>query len=173
MRIDKTILLIVTAVLVSWGVAATDDPVKIGFVDIEQVMSTVDLGKAAREELERKAREAQSRMAPMIEQLETMQKELQAKQFVMSEEAMRTKQLDLVELKNKYDTKAKEEEGQLKIDQQRLYGPLIEKLDVVMKEVGRDHAFSAIIRVGAPSIVYHREALDVTDLVIKTFNGKG
>ena len=173
MRIDRTILSIAIALALFWGLGATNDPVKVGFVDVEKVLATVDSGKAAREELERKSREAQGRLAPMVEQLESMQKELQAKQFVMSEDAVRAKQLDLVELKNRYETKAKEEEGQFKVDQQRLIGPLIEKLEKVIKEVGRDNHFSAILRLDAPSLVYHREALEVTDLVVKNFNGKG
>ena len=173
MRIEKTLLLIAVGLLLGWGVGATDDPVKVGFVDVEQVLATVDRGKAAREELERKSREAQGRLAPLVEQLETMQKELQAKQFVMSEDAVRGKQLDLVELKNRYETKAKEEEGQFKVDQQRLISPLIEKLESVIKEIGRDNQFSVILRIDAPSLVYAREALDITDLIVKTFNGKG
>ena len=173
MRIDKALLLIAVGLLLGWGIGATDDPVKVGFVDVEQVLATSDSGKAAREELERKSREAQARLAPMVEQLESMQKELQAKQFVMSEDAVRAKQLDLVELKNRYETKAKEEEGQFKVDQQRLIGPLLEKLESVIKEVGRDNKFSVILRIDAPSLVYAREALDITDLIIKTFNGKG
>ena len=173
MRIEKTLLLLAVGLLLGWGIGATDDPVKVGFVDVEQVLATADSGKAAREELERKSRDAQARLAPIVEQLETMQKELQAKQFVMSEEAVRAKQLDLVELKNRYETKAKEEEGQFKIDQQRLIGPLIEKLESVIKEVGRDNQFSVILRIDAPSLVYAREALDITDLIVKTFNGKG
>jgi outer membrane protein len=173
MRTDRTILLIAIGLMVGWGLAASNDPVKVGFVDVEQVLATADSGKAAREELERKSRGAQGRLAPLAEQIEALQKELQAKQFVMSEEAVRGKQLDLVELKNRYETKGKEEEGQFKIDQQRLIGPLIEKLEAVIKEVGRDNQFSAIMRIDAPSLVYAREALDITDLVVKTFNGKG
>lgn len=173
MRIDKALLLIAVGLLLGWGIGASDDPVKVGFVDVEQVLATADSGKAAREELERKSREAQGRLAPLVEQLETMQKELQAKQFVMSEDAVRAKQLDLVELKNRYETKAKEEEGQFKVDQQRLIGPLIEKLESVIKEVGRENQFSVILRIDAPSLVYAREALDITDLIVKTFNGKG
>ncbi len=172
MRIEKVILLIAMGLLLGWGIGATDDPVKIGFVDVEQVLATVDRGKAAREELERKSRAAQGRLAPLVEQIETLQKELKAKQFVMSEEAVRAKQLDLVELKNRYETKAKEEEGQFKIDQQRLIGPLIEKLEMVIKEVGRENGYSMILRIDAPSLVYAREALDTTDLIIKKFNGK-
>lgn len=173
MKFERVILWVALALALAWGTGATDDAVKIGFVDVEQVLASVESGKAAREELERKSREAQSRLAPLVEQIQEMQKELQAKQFVMSEEAARAKQLDLVELRNRYETKAKEEEGQFKIDQQRLIGPLVEKLETVIKEVGRENGFSAILRLDAPSLVYAREALDITDLVIDNFNGKG
>jgi outer membrane protein len=173
MRIDRIMLLVALGLALAWGTGATDDATKMGFVDVELVLASVDSGKAAREEIERKSREAQGRLAPLVEQLEAMQKELQAKQFVMSEDAVRAKQLDFVELKNRYETKAKEEEGQLKIDQQRLFGPLVEKLELVIKEVGKENQFSVIMQRNAPSLVYIREALDVTDLVIKNFNGKG
>ena len=172
-KFGKAILLVASALLIGWGVGASSDPAKIGFVDIEQVMAQVDSGKAAREELERKMREAQSRLSPMVEQLEKLQKEHEAKKFVMSEEAKRAMELDMVELQNRYQTKAKEEEGQLKIDQQRTFGPLVEKLDSVISEVGRDNGYSVIMRMDGPGLVYAREALDITDLVIKTFNRKG
>lgn len=173
MKMDKTILLVAVALVWGWGIGATDDPAKIGFVDIELVLATTDSGKSAREELERKGRDAQQRMAPIVERLQALQKEQLAKKFVMSEDAARTMQLDLIELQNRYETKAKEEEGQLKVDQQRLFGPLIEKLGNVINEVGRENNFSVILRVDAPSLVYKREALDITDLVVKSFNQKG
>ena len=52
-------------------------------------------------------------------------------------------------------------------------GPLIEKLENVIKDVGRENGFSAILRTDTPGLEYRREALDVTDLVVKTYNGKG
>ena len=173
MKMEKAILLAVLTLMMGWVVGATDDAVKIGFVDIEQVLAVTDSGKAAREELERKSREAQGRLGPLVEQLQALQKEYEAKKFVMSEEAGRAMELDMVELKNRYETEGKREENQLKIDQQRLLGPLFEKLETVLTEVGRDNNFSVILRTDAPSLVYKREALDVTDLVIKTYNRKG
>lgn len=174
MKIERILLLLaIIGLMLSWGIGATTDPVKVGFVDMEQVLATVDKGKAAKEELERKGKEAQQRLSPMVEQLQALEKELQSKQFVMSEEAVRAKQLDMVELKNKYENKAKEEEAQFKIEQQRILGPLIEKLSSVIKDVGRENGFSAILRTDTPGLEYRREALDVTDLVVKTYNGKG
>jgi Skp family chaperone for outer membrane proteins len=172
MRFDKVILLSAVALALGWGLGATKDPAKIGFVDAQQVLATVDSGKSAQEELERKAREAQARLAPMVEELEGMQKELQAKQFVMSKEAVQAKQLDVAELRSRIESQGQEEKNQLEIAQQRLLGPLQEKFLEVVREIGRDNNFSVVMLTDAPGLVYRREALDLTELVIKTFNGK-
>ncbi len=39
--------------------------------------------------------------------------------------------------------------------------------------MGRDEGFSLIIHRNAPGIMYTKEALDVTDLIIEKFNKKG
>ncbi len=171
-RLERVALLLGLGLAIGWGLGATNDPVKVGFVDAQQVLASVDSGKAAQQELERKAREAQGRLQPMVEQLEEMQKELQAKQLVMSKDAVQAKQLDMVELRNRIESQGQEEKTKLEIDQQRLLGPLQEKFIAVVREVGQENEFSAIMLSDAPGLVYRREALDLTDLVIKTFNRK-
>ena len=76
MRFDRIVMLLALGLAVGWGLGASNEPTKIGFVDPQQVLSTVASGKAAQEELERKSREAQARLAPMIEELEAKRAEL-------------------------------------------------------------------------------------------------
>jgi len=145
---------------------------KIGFVDAQQVLATVDSGKKAQDELERKAREAQGRLAPMIEQLEALQGELQAKQFVMSKEALQAKQLDAAELRSRIESQGQEEKSKLEIDQQRLLGPLQEKFVEVIRDIGKREGYSAIFLTDSPGLLYRPESLDVTEQVIKAFNAR-
>ena len=172
MRLEKIFLLIGLGLALGWGLGASKDVVKIGFVDAQQVLVTVNEGKKAQEELERKAREAQARISPMLEQLESIQKDLEAKRFAMSSDAVQAKQLDIAELRNQIESQGKEEENKLKIQQQRLIGPLQEKFLDVVRQVGRDNDFSVILTTESPGILYRRESLDLTELVIKTFNAK-
>ena len=172
MKFEKVVLSIAVGLILCGGLAAQAADSKIGFVDAQQVLATVESGKKAQEELERKAREAQARLTPLIEQLEALQKELQAKQFVMSKEAVQAKQLDMAELRNRIESQGQEEKSKLEIDQQRLIGPLQEKFLAVIKEIGRDEGYSAIFLSDAPGLVYRRENLDVTEEVIKTFNSR-
>jgi outer membrane protein len=161
------------AAALGWGLGAGDDDVKIGVVDMEQAISSTEEGRAAREELERKKREAEGQLQPMYEQFKTMREELESKQFVLSEDALRQKRLDLAELGNQIQTKQKELEGKLQIDGERLVGPLQKKLMQIVEDIGRKNGFTLIIARGTPGVMYSREALDITDVVIEQFNRKG
>lgn len=173
MRIHKAIVLLALAALLVWGTAAQDEPIKIGIVDIEQAISSTDEGKAAREEFARKQREAAEQMQPLMDRYKGVEEELKAKKFVLSEEALFQKQLDLAEMRNLIQNKGKELEGQLQLDQKRLEGPLTAKLVEIITDVGKTQGFTLILRRGTPGVLYTREALDVTDLVIKRYNQKG
>jgi outer membrane protein len=172
MQVNKAIVLLGLASVLLWGTAAQDEPIKIGIVDIDQAISSTEEGKAAREEFARKQREAEAELQPMYERYKALEDELKAKKFVLSDEALFQKQLDLAEIRNQIQNKMKELEGQLKVDQKRLEGPLTAKLINIIEEIGKGKGFTMILRRGTPGVLYTREALDITDLVIEKYNAK-
>jgi outer membrane protein len=174
MRVHKAILLLALAAIVAWGTAASDDgPIKIGVVDIDQAISSTDEGKAAREEFARKQREAEAQIQPLLDRYKALEEEMKAKKFVLSDEALFQKQMDLVEMRNQIQNKAKELEGQMQVDQKRLEAPLLTKLGEIIENLGKSQGYTMILRRGTPGLLYTREALDVTDLVIEQYNKKG
>ena len=173
MRIHKALLLLALAAIVVGGTGAQDEVYKLGVVDIDQAISSTEEGKAAREEFARKQREAEAKVQPLLERYKEMEADFKAKKFVLSEEALFQKQLDLVELRNSIQSRLKEIEGQLEVDRKRLEGPLSAKLVEIVEEIGKGEGFTMIMRRGAPGILYTREALDITDLVIQKYNRKG
>ena len=172
MKVHKAMLLLAFGALLAWGTAANDEAIKIGVVDIDQAISSTEEGKAAREEFARKQREAEAKIQPMLDRYKAVEEEMKAKKFVLSDEAFFQKQLDLVEMRNEIQAKMKEIEGQMQIDQKRLEGPLVAKLGAIIEDLGKTQGFTLIIRRGAPGVLYTREALDVTDVVIERYNNK-
>jgi outer membrane protein len=172
MQVNKVVALLGLAAVLLWGTAAQDEPIKIGVVDIDQAISSTEEGKAAREEFARKQREAEAEVQPMYERYKELEDELKAKKFVLSDEALFQKQLDLAEMRNQIENKMKELEGQLKVDQKRLEGPLTAKLIDIIEDIGKTRGFTMILRRGTPGVLYTREALDITDLVIEKYNAK-
>ena len=172
MQVHKALVLLGLAAILVWGTAAQDEGVKIGVVDIDQAISSTTEGKAAREEFARKQRDAEAKVQPMIEKYQALEEDLKQKKFVLSDEALFQKQLDLAQMRNEIETKMKELETQLQLDQKRLEGPLTKKLVDVIESAGKEAGFTIIMRRGSPGLLYTREALDITDQVIKKYNQK-
>ena len=172
MQVHKAFVLLGLAAILVWGTAAQDEGVKIGVVDIDQAISSTTEGKAAREEFARKQREAEGKVQPMIEKYQALEEELKQKKFVLTDEALFQKQLDLAQMRNEIEGKMKELEGQLQLDQKRLEGPLTKKLVDVIESAGKEAGFTMIMRRGSPGLLYTREALDITDMIIKKYNQK-
>jgi len=170
MRVSKAMVLLGLAAVLAWGTGADDEPVKLAVVDLDQALNSTEEGKAAREELARKKREAEATVQPRIERFQEMQEELKSKRFVLSEDALYERQLDLVELKNQIESDMKELENKLKIDQERIVGPLRKKMVTIVRELGRDRGFTLVVERNTPGLLYSREALDITDAVIEQFN---
>ncbi|MDX1648642.1 MAG: OmpH family outer membrane protein [Myxococcota bacterium] len=166
----KGMLLLGLAALLVSSTGAQDEPMKVGVVDVDAVLNATEAGRAAREELSRKQREAEAQVQPMMERYNNLKEEIKGKKYVLSEEALFEKQVELAELQNKIENKLKELEGQLKIDQGRMIAPLENKLRQIIEDLGKEQGFTLILRRGAPGIMYTREALDITDLVVERFN---
>ena len=173
MRLNKVIVLLMTAALLGWGLGAQDQPITIGVIDVQQALVSTEEGKKIKEELERKVRAAESQLQPKIQRLQEMQKELQEMQPVLSKEALQKKQFDLVEQKSQIENEGQGLEQQLKLDQARLMQPLLEKFAKIIDGIGREKGFSLILDRQDPGILFSRETLDITDLAVAEFNKKG
>ena len=173
MRFDRAIVIVAAVILIGWGMGATDDKVKIGVVDIELAWSSTDAGKGAMTQLQGMVRAAEAKMRPKMEHFEQLKREMQEMQHVLSKEALQKRQFDLVELKGQLENESAGIDQQLKLEQARLMQPLQEKLQQVVDEIGRKQGFSLILVRGTPGIIYSREALDITDLVVEAFNEQG
>ena len=172
MKVHNAIVILGALALLVVGTAAQDEPIKIGVVDFDRALSSTEDGKAAREEMARKQSEAQALMDPLLEKYEAMKGDIEAKRFVLSDESLRQKQYDLLELQNQLENKGKELENQFKIDAKRVQEPLYTKLLKIINDTGREQGFTMIFHRNPSVMIYTREALDVTDLIIARYNEK-
>jgi outer membrane protein len=151
--------------------AASAQEVKVGFVDREKALFSTEQGKKARGELQSKVTAAKAQLQPMAEEIQKLQADLEAKKFVLSQEALRDMQAKMLELQNRYESKGKELENQLKIDQARLVAPLEDRLKATIEAIGKEQGFSLIMERQVPGLIYYaREAQDITDAVVTRFN---
>jgi outer membrane protein len=173
MRASRSRIFVIAAGLLVFAGTAIAEDMKIAVVDLDQAINATDQGKKAREELQGKQKQAEGQLKPMYEKGKALAEEIQSKRFVLSEDALRKKQLDLAEIQSDLRAKGAELEGQFKVDYERLVGPLRDKLLGIITDFGKEQGYTLILERNTPGVIYTKEALDITDEVVQRFNKKG
>ncbi|MEB2345582.1 MAG: OmpH family outer membrane protein [Deltaproteobacteria bacterium] len=173
MRALRSVVLAAAVLLLQAGVASAQEAVKIGVVDIDQAINATEQGKSAREELNKKRKAGAAQLKPLIDKGRALSEELQSKRFVLSEEALYQKQLDLAKIQADVQAQMTALENDYKIAQEELLNPLRKKLVETIDEIAKSEGFTVIMERNTPGLLYSKEALDVTDKVIARFNKKG
>ena len=170
MRFDKIIAIAICFWALGWGLGAENNGLKIAFVDFEQAVGSTTEGKFLREELERKKRDAELEMQPMMDRYQELAAEFQQKRLVLSPDKLRELQLDMTDLQSRLELKNTDFQNRQRVDIERLMGPMQKKFAKAVTDVGRDEGFSMILLRNMPGVIYSREALDITDRIIEKIN---
>ncbi len=150
------------------GASAFAAPVKIGVVDMQKVLAISDVGKKAQQELEKKMRELQAEFKKDEEKLFALQKEIEKKGSVWSDEMKREKAVAFQ--KKRRELVGAQEDGRLELKQleQQLLGPIMAKMEAVLKAEGKKGGYTVILPRNAALFLDDR--IDLTDMVAKALD---
>jgi len=154
---------------VASAVPAAAQGVKLGFVDIQKALMTVNEGKSAKSKLEKIAKSKQAELDKMQDDIKRLATELQEQGAVMRDETKRQKaqeyQKRLMELQDYYLNNQKT----LAEEEAKLTRPILERFEKILKKIGKDEGYTMIMEKAA--VVYASSATDLTDRLIADFNG--
>jgi len=144
---------------------------KLGFVDMQKALISVQEGKAAKAKLDKAVKEKQREFDKMQDELKKMKDDLEQQAALMKEDLKRQKlqeyQKRLMELQDFYMANQRdlaEEEG-------KLTKPIFERFDKIIKKIGKDEGYTLVVEKAA--VVYASGSIDLTDKLIKEFNAGG
>ncbi len=116
------------------------------------------------------AEEEGSTLVPLRDELTRLGEEFERQKYVLSESALSEKRLDLMKRQRDLERDMREAEDELELEQVRLLQPVEKQVITAIQEIGKEKGFSMILDRGAQGVVYHRDGLDITDLVVKRLN---
>ena len=156
------------------GSLAQAEETKFGVVDVDQVLNSIEEGKAAKEELKRNQQEAEDTLRAMVEEFSKDKKafDKRVESQMVKKEILQLEQLDLMEKQTEIQNKQKALEAKFKMTQERLVGPLSKDILELIQEIGKESKYTMIFLRGSPGVLYTRESIDLTDEVIQRFNKK-
>lgn len=141
---------------------------RLGFVDMQRVLSEIDEGKAMKARLESEAKKKRAELEKernaILKDAETLEKQASA----MSQEVQMQKGAELQKRQAEFLQKLQRTDQELAQKQNQQLGNILEKLHPIVKKVATDEKIDMVVERAA--IVYAEPSLDITNEVIRAYN---
>ncbi len=145
---------------------------RVGVVDLQDALNQTNDGRKAKAKLQKIFKQRQKGLDKKQKELKVMKDDIEKKRSVLSREALRGKleeyQRSFVRLQKtyvEYQRELAKKEGQLTKG-------IIEKMQDILREIGKKEGYTLIIERNEGGIVWVPNKLDLTQRVVKQYNKK-
>ncbi len=149
--------------------AVVQAELKVGVLDVQRVILTVEEGKQARQKLEKLVRDKEEEFKKQREQLKKQIQELDSPASLLSKEARMEKEKELE--KKKYDLMSAQGQFQEQVKGQEMQAT--QKIAITASklshEIAKKENFDFIFEAGSSGLIYAKNPVDITPRVISAY----
>jgi outer membrane protein len=149
----------------SWA----SEPLKVGVLDLQRCLQQSEAGKKASKSLQEKSDRIKKDLTTRREDLKKMRDEFTKKSNVLSQDAKREKEKELIRKEEDFRDLVREKEEEMRKDEFNAMQPLLNELFEVTSKVAKDEGYTLILEAKS-GVVYFSKPVEITDKVIKIFN---
>ncbi|NCC23784.1 MAG: OmpH family outer membrane protein [Deltaproteobacteria bacterium] len=143
---------------------------KIGTIDMQQVISVSEPGVEAMDVLREKFEDMKKDIDKQQKDLEDLRESLQKQNLVLSQEAKEDKELEFKRRVRDFQDSYQAYQRKIKQEEEKLSKPVIEELAKIIEEFGRKNKFTAIFDSKGSGLLYADESVDLTGAIVAEFN---
>jgi outer membrane protein len=144
---------------------------KIGYVDLQLAMLSVEEGKNAQKILETNTKNKKKLIEAKKEELIKLQDELKTQSLILSEAARKTKEEALLTKKLDYQKLVVEAERELEADQMKYVSKILNKLASIAQEIGQKEGFTLILEKNQ-NVLFALDSMNLTQKLIDKYNAQ-
>ncbi len=154
------------------------ESMKIGVVDLQRALNSVEEGKSARDKFKKELEATQKETDKRKAELETLKKELddlsaKAQSGMLKPEAIeqgRKKQADFQKKFEAYGQYVEKTQSELARKEQEATQGILARLKPLVDDIGRSDGFHLIFEKNQSGLLYAASYTDVTERLIQQFN---
>ena len=143
---------------------------KIGLVDFKKILETSRAGKAAQSEISVEGKKMEADLRQKGEEIQNLEKTLERERMVLSKEAREERQRDARIKINDF----KNLQAKYQADFKKLESETIKRIEdtvfSLVEQIAKDKEYLLVLEKRAGGVIYFKEALDITDLVIQEYD---
>jgi outer membrane protein len=170
MTMNKLLFSFLLIAMVNSQVHAAENKANIGWVDIQQALSSVEAGRGAKSTFEQEMAKARVELQKQDSALKEEQEELQKQAMMLSEKVKRDKMQEFQKKVFEFQQKFQQTQLNMQKREQELTLPIITELVKVVEEVSKEEKLSYVLEKSQSSLVYAEPDLNLTDKVIARYN---
>ncbi|MEJ5360386.1 MAG: OmpH family outer membrane protein [Desulfobacterales bacterium] len=147
------------------------DGAKIAVINLQTVLETSTIGKAAQDKLKAQRDKLEADLKQKGTELQELEKRLQREAMVMSKEAREEKERELRIKASDFQALQKKYRSDLQDLERELMGELQKEISALVNEIGKKEGYTLI--VSSIGVLYHQPAVDITQRLVQELNARG
>ena len=162
--------LAIAVLVLSGSVASAQERIKIGFIDIQRVISESQPGKRAKERFQAQVKKAESDVVKERQDLEKLKADIEKKGPLLKDEERRNLEADYQRRSVTLQRAMSDYQQELQQKNNEMMADILKELEQIVNEVGKADKFTLILE--RSQILYSDQGIDITSKVIETFNSR-
>ena len=160
--------LVVGMLVFGYSLAGAQERIKIGYIDIQKVISESQAGKRARDRFQAQVKKAEGDILKERQDIERLKSDLDKKGPLLKDEERRNIEIDLQKRSVNLQRSMSDHQQELQVKNNEMMSEILKELEKIVNEVGRAEKFTLILE--RSQILYSDQGIDITSKVIETYN---
>jgi outer membrane protein len=166
----KVVLWMMAGTLLA-NVALAQGTPKIGYVDLQRALNESDAGKQAKEEFKVQVDKLQAQLKKQKDAIDDLKDQLEKKSLVMKAEERSSMEETYRKKLRDFERNYKDSQADLQNKDNELTGAIIRDLQEVIRKYGERENYTLILESGSSPVLYSAKSADVTEAIIREYNG--
>jgi outer membrane protein len=163
------VVILCTVFQIVW---AAESNLRVGYVDLQKALQTIEAGKTAKANLEKDVTSKRSLLEKQQQALQSEAEAFEKKAAIMNETAKVAKQAELQKKFAELQKSAAESQMELQKRERELTKPLIDELRSIIEALGKEKSYQLILEKNEGAVHFAESGADLTDTVIERFNSR-
>jgi outer membrane protein len=167
----KFLVTVAMAALATPMFAQNSVPARFAVIDVQKVLQQSTAGKAAYERLKKMQDDRVARAQKMQEEITAIENDMNAKKLSLAEDKLNDMAKQASDKKIAMQRYAQDADREVTEARDKELATLETKIKPVIDSIGKEMGLAAIFNKFESGLVYASDAIDITDSVIKRFDG--
>lgn len=146
--------------------------IKVGFIDMQKAIQETATGKKAKKELEDEFNKKKKELEKREADIKKMGEDFEKRSMAMNEDARMKKQQEIQGQMRQYQEMAAKSQMEIQKRERDLTQPIVTKLKGIIEDIAKKEDFTMILEKSEQSVMWAKREVDLTDRVIKEYDGK-